>query len=213
VNAALAAAGAPEPAVAKNGIGFGMAAPAIAAFGTAEQKRKFLRPLYTGEHIYSQLFSEPGAGSDFASLATRAVRDGDDSIVNRQKLWTFGAQNEQMAILVARTDPNVPKHAGLTYFLCDMTDPGVVVRPLRQITGEAEFNEVFLTDVPVPDANRVGAQGQGWQVALTTLNNERVAIGSGVPSAMIDKATAARCAQPELRNPTPISRGLVRRRS
>jgi alkylation response protein AidB-like acyl-CoA dehydrogenase len=207
VNAALAAAGAPEPEVARNGIGFGMAAPTIAAFGTEEQKRKFLRPLYTNEHIYCQLFSEPGAGSDFASLATRAVRDGSgngDWIVNGQKVWTSGAQNAQMAILVARTDPNVPKHAGLTYFLCDMTDPGVEVRPLRQITGEAEFNEVFLTDVRVPDANRLGAERQGWQVAMTTLNNERVAIGSGVPNAMIDNVVAAWRAQPELRNPAML---------
>ena len=205
VDAALAAAGAPEPEVARNGIGFGMAAPTIAAFGTEEQKRKFLRPLYTNEHIYCQLFSEPGAGSDFASLATRAVRDGDDWIVNGQKVWTSGAQNAQMAILVARTDPNVPKHAGLTYFLCDMGDPGVEVRPLRQITGEAEFNEVFLTDVRVPDANRLGAEGQGWQVAMTTLNNERVAIGTraGTPreGGIIGKVTEAWRREPGLRNP------------
>src|ERR1700757_2804767 len=204
VNAALAAAGAPEPAVAKNGIGFGMAAPTIAAFGTEEQKRKFLRPLFVGDDIYCQLFSEPGAGSDLAAVATRAGRPGAVWIGNGQKVWTSGAHNAQMAILVARTDPNVPKHAGLTYFLCDMTDPGVEVRPLRQITGEAEFNEVFLTDVRVPDANRLGAEGQGWQVALATLNNERVAIGSGVPSAMIGKVAAAWRAQPELRNPAML---------
>ena len=205
VNAALVAACAPEPAVAKNGIGFGMAAPTIAAFGTEEQKRKFLRPLYVGEHIYCQLFSEPGAGSDFAAVATRAVRDGEDWIVNGQKVWTSMAQHAQMGILVARTDPTVPKHAGLTYFLCDMTQPGVEVRPLRQITGEAEFNEVFLTDVRVPDANRLGPEGGGWRVATTTLNNERVAIGTraGVPreGGIIGKVTKAWRDEPGLRNP------------
>ena len=179
VDAQLAAAGAPPPGgTRKNIIGMGMAAPTIAAFGTDEQKRKFLRPLFTGEQIYCQLFSEPGAGSDLAAVATRAVRDGDDWIVNGQKVWTSRAQHAQMAILVARTDPTVPKHDGLTYFLCDMTQPGIDIRPLRQITGEAEFNEVFLTDVRVPDANRLGPEGGGWRVATTTLNNERVAIGS-----------------------------------
>ena len=160
VEADLAAAGAPPGGGPHNGIGMGMAAPTIAAFGTAEQQRKFLRPLFTGEHFYCQLFSEPGAGSDLAGVSTRAVRDGDDWIVNGQKVWTSSAQKAQRAILVARTDPTVPKHQGLTYFVCDMTDPGVDVRPLRQITGEAEFNEVFLTDVRVPDANRLGAGGR-----------------------------------------------------
>jgi len=205
VEADLAAAGAPPGGGGRNGIGMGMAAPTIAAFGSAEQQRKFLRPLFTGEHIYCQLFSEPGAGSDLAGVATRAVRDGDDWIVNGQKVWTSGAQNAQMAILVARTDPTVPKHQGLTYFVCDMTVGGVDVRPLRQITGEAEFNEVFLTDVRVPDANRLGAVGGGWKVATTTLNNERVAIGSmlGVSreTGMIGKVTEAWRAEPQLRNP------------
>jgi alkylation response protein AidB-like acyl-CoA dehydrogenase len=205
VEADLAAAGAPLGGGGRNGIGMGMAAPTIAAFGTAEQQRKFLRPLYTGEHIYCQLFSEPGAGSDLAGVATRAVRDGEDWIVNGQKVWTSGAQNAQMAILVARTDPTVPKHQGLTYFVCDMTVDGVDVRPLRQITGEAEFNEVFLTDVRVPDANRLGPEGGGWKVATTTLNNERVAIGSmaGVTreTGMISKVAEAWRAEPQLRNP------------
>jgi alkylation response protein AidB-like acyl-CoA dehydrogenase len=164
-----------------------------------------LRPLFTGEHVYCQLFSEPGAGSDLAGVSTRAVRDGDNWIVNGQKVWTSSAQNARMAILVARTDPTVPKHQGLTYFLCDMTDPGVDVRPLRQITGEAEFNEVFLTDVRVPDANRLGAEGGGWKVATTTLNNERVAIGSMAGGAretgIIGKVTQAWRSEPELRNP------------
>jgi alkylation response protein AidB-like acyl-CoA dehydrogenase len=205
----LAAAGAPPGGGgARNGIGMGMAAPTIAAFGSADQQRKFLRPLFTGEHIYCQLFSEPGAGSDLAGVATRAVRDGSadgDWIVNGQKVWTSSAQNAQRAILVARTDPTVPKHQGLTYFVCDMTDPGVDVRPLRQITGEAEFNEVFLTDVRVPDTNRLGPEGAGWKVATTTLNNERVAIGSMAGGTrergIIGKVTEAWRAQPQLRNP------------
>jgi alkylation response protein AidB-like acyl-CoA dehydrogenase len=203
VNAELAEAGAPGPDSGRNGIGLGMAAPTIAAFGTEEQKRRFLRPLWTAEHVYCQLFSEPGAGSDLAAVATRAVRDGDDWIVNGQKVWTSGAQNAHMAILVARTDPSVSKHAGLSYFLCDMSDPGVDVRPLRQITGEAEFNEVFLSDVRIPDAHRLGAEGEGWRVATTTLNNERVAIGSGAPreGGMIGKVAAAWRDQPELRVP------------
>ncbi|OBI92313.1 acyl-CoA dehydrogenase family protein [Mycobacterium sp. 1245805.9] len=205
VDARLAAAGAPVGGTVKNYIGMGMAAPTIAAFGTDEQKRKFLRPLFTGEQIYCQLFSEPGAGSDLAGVSTRAVRDGDSWIVNGQKVWTSQAQHADMAILVARTDPTVPKHAGLTYFLCDMTQPGVEVRPLRQITGEAEFNEVFLTDVRVPDANRLGPEGGGWRVATTTLNNERVAIGTraGTPreGGHIGKVAGAWRDQPALRKP------------
>jgi len=205
VDAELSTAGAPVGGTVKNFIGMGMAAPTIAAFGTDEQKRKFLRPLFTGEQVYCQLFSEPGAGSDLAGVSTRAVRDGDDWIVNGQKVWTSSAQKAQRAILVARTDPTVPKHQGLTYFVCDMTDPGVEVRPLRQITGEAEFNEVFLTDVRVPDANRLGAEGGGWKVATTTLNNERVAIGSmagiGRETGMIGKVADAWRVEPQLRNP------------
>ena len=204
VDAELAAAGAPGPAKGRNGIGLGMAAPTIAAFGTEEQQQKYLRPIFTSEHIYCQLFSEPGAGSDLAAVATRAVREGDGWIVNGQKVWTSGAQNAQMAILVARTDPTVPKHAGLTYFLCDMSDPGIDVRPLRQITGEAEFNEVFLTDVHIPDTDRLGDEGQGWRVATATLNNERVAIGGSAAareSGMIGPVAQAWREQPELRDP------------
>lgn len=173
----LAEAGAPDNNPRAIGIGLGMAAPTILAFGTEDQKQRFLRPLWTGEEVWCQLFSEPGAGSDLAALATRAVPDGDGWRVNGQKVWTSSAHTARFAILVARTDPDVPKHRGLTYFLCDMTDPGVDVRPLRQITGEAEFNEVFLTDVWIPDTQRLGDVGQGWAVANATLNNERVAIG------------------------------------
>jgi alkylation response protein AidB-like acyl-CoA dehydrogenase len=170
--------GTPDNDPRRIGIGLGMAAPTILAFGTDEQKQRFLRPLWTGEEVWCQLFSEPGAGSDLAAAGTRAVRDGDDWLVTGQKVWTSSAHNARFAILLARHDPDLPKHAGLTYFVLDMTDPGVEVRPLRQITGEAEFNEVFMTGARIPDAYRLGAVGEGWKVAQTTLMNERIAIGS-----------------------------------
>lgn len=172
------AAGAPDNGRLANAIGLGMAAPTILEFGSARQRQRFLRPLWTGEEIWCQLFSEPGAGSDLAALATRAIRDGDSWIVTGQKVWTSGAHVADWAILVARTDPDVPKHQGLSYFLCPMSDPGVEVRPLRQLTGEAEFNEVFLTDVRIPDEYRLGAAGDGWRIATATLNNERVSLGN-----------------------------------
>ena len=204
VEAAFAAAGAPDNNPRRILIGLGMAAPTILAFGTEEQKKRYLPPLWTGEEVWCQLFSEPGAGSDLAALATRAVRDGDDWVVTGQKVWTSSAHLAQWAILVTRTDPDVPKHQGMTYFLCDMTAPGVEVRPLRQITGEAEFNEVFLTDVRIPDSQRLGAVGEGWKVAQTTLMNERVAIGgTAMPreGGMIGLVAKTWRDRPELRTP------------
>jgi len=164
----------------QNLLGIGMGGPVLAAHGTDEQMDRWLRPMFTAEEIWCQMFSEPGSGSDVAGLATRAQRDGDEWVVNGQKVWTTLAHVSKWGMLVARTDPSVPKHRGLTYFVVDMESPGVEVRPLFQITGEAEFNEVYFTDVRIPDANRIGDVGDGWRVALTTLMNERVAIGSNV---------------------------------
>ncbi|MCU1656995.1 MAG: mmgC 21 [Pseudonocardiales bacterium] len=162
---------------ARNVIGLGMAAPTIHAHGTEQQRRRHLRPLFTGEDIWCQLFSEPGAGSDLAALATRAVRVEGGWRVSGQKVWTTLAHVARWGLLLARTDPEQPKHRGLTYFVLDMRSAGVDVRPLRQLTGEAEFNEVYLDDVFVPDDAVLGEVGGGWQVAMTTLMNERVSLG------------------------------------
>jgi alkylation response protein AidB-like acyl-CoA dehydrogenase len=204
VDGEFAAAGAPNNSPERSGIGLGMAAPTILAYGNDEQQKRWLRPLWTGEEIWCQLFSEPGAGSDLAGLATRAVRDEEHGrwVVTGQKVWTSSAHLARWALLVTRTDPDVPKHQGLTYFACDMTVDGVEVRPLRQITGEAEFNEVFLTEVAIPDADRIGAVGEGWKVATATLMSERVAIGGGaVPreGGMIGSAARTWRQRPELR--------------
>jgi alkylation response protein AidB-like acyl-CoA dehydrogenase len=176
----LGRARAPIP-YGRNPIGYGMGAPTIVAHGRDAQRARYLRPLFTGEEIWCQLFSEPGAGSDVASLATSAVRDGDEWVVNGQKVWTTLAHLARWGMLIARTDPDAPKHKGMTYFVIDMHAPGVDVRPLRQMTGEAEFNEVFMADVRIPDTERLGDVGEGWRVSLTTLMNERVSIGGAVP--------------------------------
>jgi alkylation response protein AidB-like acyl-CoA dehydrogenase len=177
--ARLHAAGAPSAAM-RNPIGYGMCAPTIATHGTPEQKGRYLRPLFTNEEIWCQLFSEPGAGSDVAGLSTRAERDGDEWVLNGQKVWTTLAHISSYGLIVARTNPDVPKHKGMTAFLVDMHAPGVEVRPLFQITGEAEFNEVFFADVRMPETARLGGEGDGWRVAVTTLMNERVSIGGAV---------------------------------
>ncbi len=176
VDEALRAAGAPSN-VNVNFMAVGMAGPTLIAHGTDDQRARFLRPAFACDEIWCQLFSEPGAGSDLASLATRAVRDGDEWVLDGQKVWTTLAHVADWAMVLARTDPDVPKHKGLTYFLIDMHQPGIEVRPLRQMNGEAEFNEVYLTGARTPDALRVGPVGEGWRVATATLMNERVAFG------------------------------------
>ncbi len=174
----LADEGAPTWNREINLLGIGMGAGVISTHGTTEQKQRWLRPMFTTEEIWCQLFSEPDAGSDLANLSTRAVRDGDEWVVNGQKVWTTLAHIAKWGMLPARTDPDAKKHRGLTYFIVDMEAAGVDVRPLYQITGEAEFNEVFFNDVRVPDSQRIDQVGAGWRVAMTTLMNERVAIGS-----------------------------------
>ncbi len=178
--ARLHAGGAPVAGM-RNPIGYGMCAPTIATHGTSDQKERYLRPLFTNEEIWCQLFSEPGAGSDVAGLSTRAERDGEEWVLNGQKVWTTLAHISAFGLLVARTNPDVPKHRGMTAFLVDMHAPGRrrCARSSRS-PGEAEFNEVFFTDVRMPDSARLGDEGEGWHVAVTTLMNERVSIGGAV---------------------------------
>ncbi len=178
VDRRLAEAGATPPG-AREFFGLTMAGPTVVTHGSDELRTRLLRQTFTGAVAWCQLFSEPGAGSDLAGLGTRAVRDGDEWVITGQKVWNTLAHVADRGMLVARTDTELPKHKGLTYFALDMHAPGVEVRPLRQMTGEAEFNEVYMTEVRVPDADRVGDVGEGWRVALTTLSNERTTIGGG----------------------------------
>src|SRR5438034_241724 len=161
-------------------IGEGMCGPTVMAYASEEHKRHYLPKLASGEHIWCQLFSEPAGGSDVAGLRTRAEKKGDDWIINGQKIWTSGAHYSDYGILLTRTDPNVPKHKGLTMFFLDMKSPGVEVRPIKQASGQSDFNEVYFTDVKIPDSQRLGAVNDGWNVSLTTLMNERMSIGAGV---------------------------------
>jgi len=162
-----------------NPIGIGWAGPTIVFAGTEEQKKKYIPRLLSGEDFWCQLFSEPGSGSDLANLGTRAVRDGDEYIVNGQKIWTSGAQYAKYGILIARTNPDAPKHKGVSYFICPMNLPGIEIRPIREMTGASTFNEVFFTDVRLPAANLVGEQDEGWRLAKVTLGNERVSLSTG----------------------------------
>lgn len=162
-----------------NQIGIGWAAPTIIYAGSQDQKDRYVLPALAGEEIWCQLFSEPGAGSDLASLSTRAVRDGDEWIVNGQKVWTTGAHYSKFGILIARTDPDAPKHNGITYFICPMNLPGIEIRTIKNIAGADSFNEVFFTDVRIPHANVVGDVNDGWRLAKVTLGNERVSLSTG----------------------------------
>jgi alkylation response protein AidB-like acyl-CoA dehydrogenase len=189
VDRRLRAAGAPPP----HGtlfFGLSLAGPTVVTHGSDDLRNRALRPMFTGEEIWCQLFSEPGAGSDLAGLATKAVKDGDEWVINGQKVWNTLAHLADRGMLVARTDPELPKHKGLTYFMIDMHAPGVEVRPLRQITGEAEFNEVYMTDARVADADRIGDIGDGWRVSMTTLMNERTTIGGATGSSGSKRVSA-----------------------
>jgi alkylation response protein AidB-like acyl-CoA dehydrogenase len=181
-----------EVAVGVFAVGIGMVGPTLMAHGSEAQKQRYLPALLRGDEVWCQLFSEPGAGSDLAGLRTRAVRDGDEWVVNGQKVWSSGAHHSELGILLARTDPDAPKHKGITYFVLDMSSPGLQVRPLRQINGVAHFNEVFLTDVRIPHENVVGEVNGGWAVAQTTLGAERALIGGGGAVGFRDLARLAR---------------------
>jgi alkylation response protein AidB-like acyl-CoA dehydrogenase len=200
----LQGAGSPVP-LGLNPMGYGMAAPTIREHAQSEDvKKSWLRPLASTEDIWCQLFSEPGAGSDLAGLSTSAVPDGDDWVINGQKVWTSLAHRARWGLLLARSNPDVPKHKGLTYFVIDMHGPGVETRPLRQMTGQAEFNEVYFTDARIPDAHRLGAVGNGWGVAMTTLMNERSALGgsgSRRGAGTIAEATSLWASRPDLHTP------------
>jgi acyl-CoA dehydrogenase len=161
------------------------------AYASEAQKQHHLPRIASGEEVWCQLFSEPVAGSDLAGIKTRAVQDGDEWVVNGQKVWTSGAHYSDWGILITRTDPSVPKHKGLTMFFLDMKTPGVEVRPIRQINGNRDFNEVYFTDVRIPDSQRLGAPGEGWKVALVTLMNERLAVGGGLSNTVLDVFRAA----------------------
>ncbi|MDQ1431136.1 MAG: hypothetical protein QOF40_1738 [Actinomycetota bacterium] len=205
VDEALEGAGRRYPWI-RNAMGIGMCGPTLVARGTREQQERFLRPIFTAEEIWCQLFSEPGAGSDVAGLATRAVADGDEWVVNGSKIWTSMAHRARFGLLLARTDPEAPKHKGLTAFVIDMHQPGVEVRPIRSMAGASGFNEVFFTNATIPDAMRVGDVGDGWRVANATLMNERVSIGSEAAPRGSGPIAGALKAWEQCKNPSPVLR-------
>ena len=188
-------------------VGFGMCGPTILAHGTDDHRHRYLRPMLRGDEIWCQLFTEPGAGSDVASSQTRAVRVGTEYVVNGQKVWTSGAHYSDFGILLARTHPSQPKHRGLSMFIVDMRAPGITCRPIRQMTGGAHFNEVFFDDVRVPETSLLGGEGQGWRVAITTLMNERVALGSG--QRLDVAASATELARAHSRSRDPVIRQRI----
>ena len=189
-------------------IGLGMCIPTMMAWATKEQNERFVEPALYGKEIWCQLFSEPSAGSDVAGIRTKAEKDADDWIINGQKVWTSGAHYCDFGIIVVRTDPNVPKHKGLSFFFLDMKSPGIEIKPIRQISGGSNFNEVFFTDVRVPDSQRLGEVGEGWKVALTTLMNERLAIG--VPKSADYPSLTQLAKDVVLNNKPAIKNDLVR---
>ena len=207
VNEKIARAGGPN-SYARNPIGYGMCGPTVVEWGTDEQKRKYLRPLFTGEEIWCQLFSEPGSGSDFAGLSAKGVKDGDEWIVNGQKVWSSWAHLTDWGILVVRTDPTVPKHKGLTFFVVDMKTTGIDVRPIRQISGASDFNETFLTDVRIPDSQRIGAVGEGWACCMTVLMGER--LGSGAHTSAVEPLIDYAMTTPDGRGGNALDNGAVR---
>ena len=191
-------------------VGHGMAGPTLIAHGSEAQKQRYLKPIVSGDAVWCQLFSEPSGGSDLAGLRSRAQRDGEHWIVNGQKIWTTHAQVADYGILLVRTDPTVAKHEGLTMFIVDMKSPGVEVRTIRQMTGEYHFNEVFFSDVRVPDANRVGPVGGGWRVSLTTLMNERLQLAAAIPTGVPE--FFALCCELDTPDGKPIDDPAVRAR-
>jgi acyl-CoA dehydrogenase len=189
-------------------IGQGMCGPTMMAYATEAQNRDRLPPMASGEEIWCQLFSEPAGGSDLANLQTRAERDGDDWVINGQKIWTSGAHYSDWGILVTRSDPTVPKHQGLTFFFLNMHTPGIEIKPIKQISGRSNFNEVYFTDVRIPDSQRLGEVGDGWKVSITTLMNERLAVGDANGADVADLIALAR--QLEIEGEPAIQHAAVR---